>query len=380
MAWYCSSRYAPALEDGDRIRAIIRGSAVGNAGRSAAGQTVPSARSASRRHPARALSGAGLDGSRHRLRRGARHRHRDRRPDRGQGAGRGVRRARRTTRCGVGSVKTNIGHAGSAAGIAGLIKAVLAIENAAVPPSLNFAGASPEVDLEGLGLQINTTLTPWQVGRRAQAGGGVVVRNGRDQRAPYLGTAPAAQAPVLESVAVQRDDGDLMVPWVLSARSRQALANQAERLSAWVGADEDLHSADVAWSLVTTRRCSSTVPWWWVPTRGVEGGLAAWRPVSRRRVWCWVARDRRARRRSYFPDRVRNGWGWDGNVWPVDVFARRRSTRQPQRWTAICGCHCGSDVGRATRNCCTSTEFAQPALFAVEVALSALVAVLRGDA
>ena len=48
----------------------------------------------------------------------------------------------------VGSVKTNIGHAGSAAGIAGLLKTVLAIENAMIPPSLNYASANSEIDLE----------------------------------------------------------------------------------------------------------------------------------------------------------------------------------------------------------------------------------------
>ena len=67
-----------ALEDGDRIRAVIRGSAVGNAGHSAAGQTVPSAR---RQADVirRALSRAGLDSQRHRLHRGPWHRDRDRR-------------------------------------------------------------------------------------------------------------------------------------------------------------------------------------------------------------------------------------------------------------------------------------------------------------
>ena len=61
------------------------------------------------------------------------------------------------------------------------------------------------------------------------------------------------QAPESKDVVVQRDEGDPVVPWVLSARSQQALANQAERLLAWVGADEALNLADVAWSLVTTR-------------------------------------------------------------------------------------------------------------------------------
>lgn len=48
-----------------------------------------------------------------------------------------------------------------AAGIAGLLKAVLAIENAVIPPSLNYVGAA--IDLDSLGLRVDTALTPWPV-------------------------------------------------------------------------------------------------------------------------------------------------------------------------------------------------------------------------
>ena len=71
----------------------------------------------------------------------------------------------------VGSVKTNIGHAGGAAGIAGLLKTVLAIENAMIPPSLNYATPNPAIDLDSLGLRINTTLTPWPAGHEPRRAG-----------------------------------------------------------------------------------------------------------------------------------------------------------------------------------------------------------------
>ena len=72
----------------------------------------------------------------------------------------------------VGSVKTNIGHAAGAAGIAGLLKTVLAIENAEIPPSLNYGSVNPEIDLKSSGLQVNTTLEPWPMaeGRPRRAG------------------------------------------------------------------------------------------------------------------------------------------------------------------------------------------------------------------
>src|SRR6202000_3332863 len=63
----------------------------------------------------------------------------------------------------VGSVKTNIGHTGSAAGIAGLLKAVLAIENGMLPPSLNYDSTASGNDMKSHGLQVNTALVAWPV-------------------------------------------------------------------------------------------------------------------------------------------------------------------------------------------------------------------------
>jgi acyl transferase domain-containing protein/surfactin synthase thioesterase subunit/acyl carrier protein len=63
----------------------------------------------------------------------------------------------------VGSVKTNIGHLEAAAGMAGLIKVVLAISNKVLPPSLNFKTPNPNIPFEELKLQVQTSITPWPV-------------------------------------------------------------------------------------------------------------------------------------------------------------------------------------------------------------------------
>ncbi len=237
---------ASALEDGDRIHAVVRGGAVGNAGHVATAQTVPSARSEAE-VIRRALADAGLNSG-------------DIDYIEAHGTGTKVGDAIEAQALGeifaerahdpvrVGSVKTNIGHAGSAAGIAGLLKAVLAIEHAAIPPSLNYA--DPENDLNRLGLHINTALTPWpptdhprRAGVSSFGMGGTNAHLIVEQPPAGPGTAPPESS----------GETDAAVPWVLSARSEQALGNQAQRLSAHVADNGDVSPLDVAWSLVGTR-------------------------------------------------------------------------------------------------------------------------------
>jgi acyl transferase domain-containing protein len=235
-----------ALHDGNRIRAVIRGSAVGNAGHSSAGQTVPSV-SGQADVIRRALSCAGLGGG-------------DIDYIEAHGTGTEVgdpveARAlgeifaeRRQHPVRVGSVKTNIGHTGGAAGIAGLLKAVLAIENGLIPPSLNYDSAAPGNDLKSHGLQVNTALTGWPVADRPRRAGVSSFGMGGTNVHVILEGPPAQPE---DAVTEPQRDG--AVAWVLTARSEQALTSQAARLAAHLAADEDLTVPDVAWSLATTR-------------------------------------------------------------------------------------------------------------------------------
>src|SRR5262249_19790380 len=126
----------------------------------------------------------------------------------------------------LGSVKTNIGHAGSAAGIAGLLKTVLAIENAAIPASLNHAGPGSGIDLESLGLHVNATLTPWPAGEGPRRAGVSSFGMGGTNAHVIVEEAPAGP----KSAVTERDNAP--TAWVLSGRSERALANQAARLRA----------------------------------------------------------------------------------------------------------------------------------------------------
>src|SRR6202034_450224 len=71
----------------------------------------------------------------------------------------------------IGSVKTNIGHAESAAGIAGLIKTVLALQHGRIPPSLHFKKLNPHIDWNGLAIKVPTAETSWHRGKGFRAAG-----------------------------------------------------------------------------------------------------------------------------------------------------------------------------------------------------------------
>ncbi|MHA7652043.1 type I polyketide synthase [Mycobacterium sp. ML4] len=227
-----------AVRDGNRIHAVISGSAVGNAGRDGAGLTVPSV-AAQAEVIRRALSSAGLncDQVDYVEAHGTGTDVGDPVEARALGAVFGERRHHPVA---IGSVKTNVGHTGAAAGVAGLIKTVLSIENGTIPASLNFAAAG--IELATLGLRVNTSLTPWQAAPR-RAGVSSFGMGGTNAH------VIVEQAPVPEQAGVAPIDG-VTIPWVLTARSAQALTVQAGRLA---GQPSEGGIADVGWSLVTTR-------------------------------------------------------------------------------------------------------------------------------
>lgn len=154
-------RLDDALADGDRVYAVLRGSAIGNDGHTM-GITTPNMRAQIEVVTA-ALEAAGMS------------------PDalsylEAHGTGtmigdpielKGLAtvlgdRSRGPEPCAVGSVKTNIGHLLSAAGIAGAVKTILAVHHAALPPSLHCDNLNPRFKFAGSPLRINRELRPWR--------------------------------------------------------------------------------------------------------------------------------------------------------------------------------------------------------------------------
>jgi acyl transferase domain-containing protein len=77
----------------------------------------------------------------------------------------------RKTRCAIGSVKTNLGHAEAAAGVAGLIKTILAMQHGIIPASLHFRSPNPHIDFERLPLSVQATLGEWPAKRGTRLAG-----------------------------------------------------------------------------------------------------------------------------------------------------------------------------------------------------------------
>ncbi|MEV5980607.1 type I polyketide synthase [Streptomyces sp. NPDC052114] len=158
----------------------------------------------------------------------------------------------------VGSVKTNVGHLEGAAGIVGLIKVLLSLEAGALPPSLNFETPNPAIPLDDWHLQVNTERSPWPRPETSLVAGvssfGLGGTNAHVivEQAPEVDSVPAVSAAGAGPAGVVAGSG--VVPWVLSGRSAAGLQGQAERLREFVTTAAETSSiADLAWSLVSSR-------------------------------------------------------------------------------------------------------------------------------
>ncbi|MDC0746351.1 type I polyketide synthase [Polyangium mundeleinium] len=148
--------------------------------------------------------------------------------------------------CVLGAVKTNLGHLEAAAGVAGLMKAVLSLEHEVIPKNLHFRTLNPSISFEGTPFTIPTEAVPWRRGDRRRVAGVSSFGISGTNAHVVLAEVPAVTAAQTEAKA----QPELLV---LSARSMGALEAQAGRLAAHLGAHPELPLGDVAFSLATTR-------------------------------------------------------------------------------------------------------------------------------
>jgi acyl transferase domain-containing protein len=233
-------RLADAMEDGDTIVAVIRGSAMNNDGALKAGFSAPS-ENGQAAVVAEALAVAGFDASSI----GYVEAH-------GTGTPLGdpieiaaLRRAFSGShaRCLVGSLKPNIGHLDAAAGVTGLVKAALAIARGEIPPTLHYEAPNPAIDFGPF--EVVRERTPWPKGdtpRRAGVSsfgfGGTNVHVVLEEAPPRPRTIDSSKRPIV----------------MLSAKTESALDALASRVADAIEASPDTPIADIAFTLAAGRR------------------------------------------------------------------------------------------------------------------------------
>ncbi len=152
----------------------------------------------------------------------------------------------------LGSVKSHLGHPQAAAGMAGLMKVVLALRHGTLPPSRYADRPAETVERSPGALRLVARAAPWpetgQPRRAAVSAFGVSGTNVHTilEQAPEQTPEPAGTTPAAEP-------GDRAVPWVLSGRTPDALRDQARRLLADLAARPGRSVRDIGWSLALTR-------------------------------------------------------------------------------------------------------------------------------
>lgn len=354
-------RLADALRDGDTIRAVLRGSAINNDGAQKAGFTAPR-----------------IDGQAKVIRTALEIAQVE--PEtvtyleaHGTGTELGdpieiaaLTQAFRSgtdqrSFCAVGSIKTNIGHLDAAAGVAGLIKTVLALEHRTLPPSLHFEEPNPQIDFAASPFYVSRVAAPWPASTPRRAGVSSFGLGGTNAHVVL------EEAPPVPSSGASR-------AWqllVLSARSEAAVGTAAQDLSVWLGEHPEQSLADVAYTLQMGRRAF----------RHRRAVLCRDREEARRAL----AQDEPAVVAPEIPRPVAYLFPGQG-AQHIDMGRRLYETeevfrRELDSCAELLAPHLGCDLRGLlfpaelrdeAERILTETRFAQPALFAVEYALAQL--------
>ncbi|HEX5760628.1 MAG TPA: non-ribosomal peptide synthase/polyketide synthase [Thermoanaerobaculia bacterium] len=237
-------RLEDALADGDRVRAVILGSASNNDGAAKVGFTAPSVEGqATAIREAQAAAGVHPDTIRYVEAHGTGTPVGD--PIEIAGLTRAFRAATgRRGFCAVGTVKPNIGHLDTAAGVAGLIKTVLALEHREIPPSINFREPNPEIDFAASPFYVAARLESWSSdGAPRRAGVSSFGIGGTNAHLVLEeGPAPEPSGPARPAQLL-----------LLSAKTPTALAAAAARLADHLEARPEWGAADLADAAFTLR-------------------------------------------------------------------------------------------------------------------------------
>jgi acyl transferase domain-containing protein/acyl carrier protein len=237
-------RLSDAITDRDHIRAVIRGFALNNDGSAKVGYTAPSVEGQAQVIAmAQAMAGVSAESISYIEAHGTATSLGD--PVEIAALTQAFRAStKKTGFCAIGSVKSNIGHLDTAAGVAGLIKAVLALEHRQLPASLNYVESNPEIDFSATPFRVNIGLSEWKSAGPRRAGVSSFGIGGTNAHV-VIEQAPEAQS----STSPRRQH--LLV---LSAKTASALETATDNLSAFLAQQQSATLPDVAYSLQVGRK------------------------------------------------------------------------------------------------------------------------------
>jgi acyl transferase domain-containing protein len=360
-------RLADALADGDRIHAVILGSAINNDGARKVGYLAPSVKGqaevvaealAIANVPAASISYVETHGT-------------------GTPVGDPIEIAaltqafRQSTAargfCGIGSLKTNIGHLDAAAGVAGLIKTVLALKHKQLPPSLHFTKPNPRIDLANSPFYVNSRLADWTSTATPRRAGVTSLGIGGTNAHVILEEAPEA-TPTGESR-----------PWqvlTVSAKTPSALETASANLAEHLSQHPVLNLADAAFTCHLGRKAFPHR--WAVVCRTREDAIEALRNAGTKQVFRGQE-SARAAITFLFPGQGARSVNIPRGVYQTEAVFRAEVDRCAELLRPHLGLDLralllpagGADLAQATPQL-TETRIAQPALFTIEYALAKL--------
>ena len=149
----------------------------------------------------------------------------------------------------VGSVKSNVGHTQATAGIAGLMKVVMALRHETLPKTLHVDEPNPQIDLGAGHVRLLREAIPWPRDEERLRRAGVLSYGIGGTNAHCI----VEEAPLSPRRRVKPPETPHMLPWPIAARSAPALRAQAAALHDFVGAGPETRMVDVGYSLATTR-------------------------------------------------------------------------------------------------------------------------------
>ncbi|MEU2246146.1 beta-ketoacyl synthase N-terminal-like domain-containing protein [Streptomyces sp. NPDC019224] len=268
----------------------------------------------------------------------------------------------------LGSIKSNMGHSQAAAGVAGIIKMVMAMRHGVLPKSLYAETPSDQVDWADGAVELLAESRPWVPGGAVRRAGVSSFGISGTNAHVIVEEAPEETGETAVRAALP------VVPWVVSAKSEQALGAQAARLREQAEGEPGTDAADIGLSLATTRTAFTHRAVVLGHAQADRADALAALAAGNEHPAVVVGRARRAGKSAFlFTGQGAQRLGMGRELYDVfPVFA--------EAFDAVCG-EVDAHLGTALREvvwgedaeALNSTAFTQPALFAFEVALFRLV-------